>query len=533
MSDVAAMTLHGSYEITLSAFAALLLHAVVLTRFEIDHLTAPLCITSLVAYIGFASVFGLATATTTAASFLGTLVAVILVYRVFFHPLRHFPGPFAARLSKWWAVKEVLRSNFRYHNTVVPHLGRTYGDYVRTGPRELLVFDAAAVHAVLGFGSRAAKGPFYDSVERSLHQTRDRTWHRQRRKVWDNGLKQLLADFEPRLEGFTAQLTEKIRRAGGAHVPLNEYCMYYAYDLMATLAFGKPMGFNAGVANEDGMRVLAIMEGGLTAIAALAPVPWFTKAVAGATQQVGPLKQWTEWNRERLVERRAMQDPKPDLIQYLLDATPRTPAGDLDLLGECRLIIAAGSDTSATSLAFIIVLLGIHPAYQTALREELAKTAAFSCRNALPLLDAVINETLRLWPAIFWATQRVTPPEGLAINNVFIPGGTIVAIPGWSLARDERNFVRPEEWIPERWTSRPELCINKAAWIPFSTGPYSCAGRHLAMLQIRSVIARIVGEFQVVLPDGFDEGAFFDGVHDHISAGVPKLQVRFVPLAAQ
>ncbi|OAG07002.1 putative benzoate 4-monooxygenase cytochrome P450 [Paraphaeosphaeria sporulosa] len=514
------MTLHVPCEISIPACAALLLHAVVLRRFEVDHFTLRLCVTSLAVHIAFAFAFGLTTATTTAASFFGTLTAVILIYRAFLHPLRQFPGPFAARLSKWWTVGQILRSDFRYHKSVVPRLGRKYGDYVRTGPRELLVFDVAAVNAVLGFGSRAGKGPFYDSFERSLHLTRDRTWHRQRRKVWDTGLKQLLADFEPRLRTFAEELVEKIRRVGAEPVPLNEYCMYFAYDVMATLAFGTPMGFNAGVASEEGKRVLA----------ALAPVPWFLNTVAGATQELGPLAQWTAWNRARLVERQVMQNPKPDLMQYLLDVTPRGPAGDLDLLGECRLIIGAGSETSASTLVFILVLLGVHVEYQTALREELDATEAFSARNAHPLLDAVITETLRLWPALLWATQRVAPPEGLRMNNIFIPSGTIVAIPGWSLARDERNFVRPEEWIPERWTSRPELCVNRAASMPFSTGPYSCAGRQLAMLQIRSVVARIVREFEVVLPEGFDERAFFDGVQDRITAAVPKVQIKFVPL---
>lgn len=87
----------------------------------------------------------------------------------------------------------------------------------------------------------------------------------------------------------------------------------------------------------------------------------------------------------------------------------------------------------------------------------------------------------------------MTPAEGLQISeNLFVPGDTIVQVPTYTLQRgtyftmshvwlrsqadtistDERNFELPNEFIPERWTSKPELVKNASVYSPFSIGKF-------------------------------------------------------------
>ncbi len=89
---------------------------------------------------------------------------------------------------------------------------------------------------------------------------------------------------------------------------------------------------------------------------------------------------------------------------------------------------------------------------------------------AVDLLDAVINEAMRLHPPVPSGTQRVTPAEGMWIGQRFIPGDTIVQVPSYTVFRDERAFVHPNDFIPERWTTHPELIRDKSVYIPFNTG---------------------------------------------------------------
>jgi cytochrome P450 len=214
---------------------------------------------------------------------------------------------------------------------------------------------------------------------------------------------------------------------------------------------------------------------------------------------------------------------------HLIANTPRNSHGDALLFGESRLIISAGSETTSTALTFIFMQLAMHPNYLRSIRKEYRDSqSTYSCERPSPLLEAVIMESMRLWPSIFFAPQRVAPPEGMTINGHYIPGNTIVSMPPFAINHDSRNFEQPEDFIPERWTSRPELVLNKGAFIPFSTGPYNCVGKGLAMMELRSVISRVVNEFDIVLPAGFKKEVYFGSIKDHFTAGPPGQLVSFV-----
>jgi hypothetical protein len=175
--------------LVIAPISVILFHETVLKRVEIDHLTLQLLGITTAGFWLTVCCSSFSFATAVFAAFFVPLWVYILSYRAFFHPLRNFPGPFGARLSKWWTVKQVWDSNWHWHR-VQQGMQVQYGDYVRTGPREIAIFDPAAVQPLLGFKSLTTKGPFYDVMETSLHLNRDKVFHRQRRKIWDNAMKE-------------------------------------------------------------------------------------------------------------------------------------------------------------------------------------------------------------------------------------------------------------------------------------------------------------------------------------------------------
>jgi len=88
----------------------------------------------------------------------------------------------------------------------------------------------------------------------------------------------------------------------------------------------------------------------------------------------------------------------------------------------------------------------------------------------LPHLNGIINETLRLHPPVPTALHRLTPPEGITVGGRHIPGGMTVWASQYVLGRSERIYPRANEFVPERWSTMPELVLDKTAFSPFSAG---------------------------------------------------------------
>ena len=283
------------------------LHVFVLKRFEVDHLALSIIATSAVVYGGLIYTTNLGDATAAAAVFWTSLWLYIGAYRAFFHPLKGYPGPFAARLSKFWSIKQVLDTERRFHRRH-QQLQKRYGDYVRTGPRELTIFDPAAVQPILGFQSRTSKGPHYDILEKSVNLTRDRSWHRQRRKIWDNAMKTALSGYAPRVEEFTDQLLARFVAAQGKPIPLLDYMSHYTYDVATDFAFGSPMGFTKGDADDAANYFLSIFEQGIETMGFMYHLPWLLKAFGTMSLFAGPMKNWSDWTIKKMDERVAVSN---------------------------------------------------------------------------------------------------------------------------------------------------------------------------------------------------------------------------------
>jgi hypothetical protein len=126
-------------------------------------------------------------------SFYMPLFTSIVVYRVFFHRLRTFPGPTALSISKLAAAYANVAKNQDARRIWALH--KRYGNIVRIGPRELIVLDADAAPLLYGPSSRRTRAPWYDRIksttghesqEFQIFQLRDPAQHAARRKaVWD------------------------------------------------------------------------------------------------------------------------------------------------------------------------------------------------------------------------------------------------------------------------------------------------------------------------------------------------------------
>jgi cytochrome P450 len=133
---------------------------------------------------------------------------------------------------------------------------------------------------------------------------------------------------------------------------------------------------------------------------------------------------------------------EPDVMHWILNAPPMSNNESVNqnwITGDSRLLIVAGSDTTAAVLSFAMCELLRHPECVEKLREELDLIIinGFN-QNSLQqatYLNSVINETLRLHPPVPSVLLRIAPVEGVKIGSEQIPGGTTINIPLFSLHR--------------------------------------------------------------------------------------------------
>lgn len=126
------------------------------------------------------------------------------------------------------------------------------------------------------------------------------------------------------------------------------------------------------------------------------------------------------------------------------------PFTDLDIRVEAGNLIVAGADTTAVSLTYLTYAVLARPALRARLEDEVARLGEGGVEwgdrecEALPLLNAVVNETLRLYGAAPGSLPRAVPPGGAELGGYFLPGGATVSTQAWSLHRDERLWKDAE-----------------------------------------------------------------------------------------
>jgi|TARA_R110002003_G_scaffold116_28_gene10319 cytochrome P450 len=145
---------------------------------------------------------------------------------------------------------------------------------------------------------------------------------------------------------------------------------------------------------------------------------------------------------------------------------------------DSRVVIIAGSETTATTLAGALFYLARYPEKQQKLQQLLDKAMpggygqwSYDAVKSVSYIDDFINETLRLRPALLTGGPRETPAKGMQIDEVFIPGNTNVLISTHCIQRDPRWWQQAEDFIPERFGERrAEMKTDEAPYLPFSLG---------------------------------------------------------------
>jgi cytochrome P450 len=210
--------------------------------------------------------------------------------------------------------------------------------------------------------------------------------------------------------------------------------------------------------------------------------------------------------------RAAGDDDGTDVLAQMLRARDEDGRGmdDRELRDELITLLEAGHETTATALAWAFERLLRTPAALERLRAEVDA-------GGDEYLDAVVRETLRSRSVILDTPRLLNGPLELAGHT--IPAGWYVAPAMPSVQRDAATWAQPEEFRPERFLDGD----GQRGWIPFGGGKRHCLGSHLALLEMRVVIAEVLRRLDLETVDPADERA---ALH-HVTL-VPAQRTRVV-----
>ncbi|WP_306338452.1 cytochrome P450 [Streptomyces sp. KL118A] len=218
-----------------------------------------------------------------------------------------------------------------------------------------------------------------------------------------------------------------------------------------------------------------------------------------------------EWSNTRLreivdtmiSERRRSDEDHGDLLSTLLRAEhPESGKRltDEEVLDQVVTFLVAGSETTASTLAFVFHLLGAHPEIEQRVHAEI--DAAVGDRSPvfddLPNLEytrAVITEALRLYPPS-WMSMRVASAD-TELGGHPIPSGAMVVYSAWAMHHNPELFPEPEKFAPERWLDERAKDVPRGALLPFGAGSHKCIGDVLALTETALIVATIAGRWRL------------------------------------
>ncbi|KAF2848188.1 benzoate 4-monooxygenase cytochrome-like protein P450 [Plenodomus tracheiphilus IPT5] len=468
----------------------------------------------------------------------------VAIYRLYFHPLAKFPGPFWARLTvfpSWWHTRSGDRHIWLYQ------LQEKYGTEFRYRPDSVLINTPTAYKKIFGPAGNVRKADYYKVWPRNVetHNTWNATsveMHARKRRVLNYAFSESALRSA---EGFLhsnidrwLELIGKMAKTDSDWTPSLNMCdwmNYLVFDILGDLCFGRCFDMK-----ESDSKLRHIPEMMVGFLELIHPIGWSPLGPAWIWMKPRGLDwllsvaspravvQWRNFVDKCLADRTQVQkdqenNPKPDqearkdFFYWLFKAEdPETgrPGYSLDeLFGECELLTIAGSDTTSIVLSSAYFYLARRQDVQAKLAKEIRSTFSsydeirsgstiYSCKY----LTAFLEEAMRMTPPVSAEPARRVLQGGTNVNGHYIPEGLHVSTGLYCLSFNQDIYPEPFNFRPERWIESEDKTVGshaesvaaaREAFCAFSFGSRGCVGKNLAWLEMRIIVAKTLWMFEV------------------------------------
>jgi len=154
-----------------------------------------------------------------------------------------------------------------------------------------------------------------------------------------------------------------------------------------------------------------------------------------------------------------------------------------------------GVETTASSLQYLVYLLGKNPHVQDKLYDEIKNENEYKITYAdltkLNYLDHVLKEAMRLFPPAPLSARSTL--AGTEFMGYQLPANSTVVINVWKIHKDPRFWSNPEQFYPERFLIKN----HPAAWGTFGFGVRSCVGQRLTVMESKVALLGLIKNFRI------------------------------------
>ncbi|KAL7928634.1 putative cytochrome P450 [Trichoderma chlorosporum] len=457
---------------------------------------------------------------------LGLLAALatlsIILYRLYFHPLKHIPGPILAKTS---SIFLYVISYLGLEARILRHYHSVYNTKVlRVGPNSVSVSDGAAIQTIYVAGGGFEKddryanfnmGPvitIFSSLDTDYRDLRAKavaplfSTARLRTASLPGGvIHECVSEFVAQLASLKADC-----KTNNAKLDILDQCARLSLDVVTGYLLNEPYG---GLAEHQQLPMEKRRDAKLSINPFIFAIVGFSRfsllpnwvfkfmyslySRFSFSEEVGRCFASMNSFAHRLVDQTLEVDAakRQDSYQTRLLAAGITPA---ETEVQCQAVVFAGSDSTAVKLATILFHLVQNQDCLLRLKEELQTAGTEDEAVTLPYLLAVIKEGLRVGMANPTRMTRVVPAKGLQVGDVYIPPGTIVGVAPYTVHHDPAVFPDPFAFRPERWLEadsdnkglkRPNM---DRSLLMFGAGLRACIGRNLAQKQLTETVKAVV-----------------------------------------
>ncbi|KAH9908004.1 putative cytochrome P450 [Xylariomycetidae sp. FL2044] len=449
--------------------------------------------------------------------------ATTIVYNLYFHPLRDYPGPLLQAASPLpWALQHMTgRVPFR---TLALH--ERYGPVVRIGPNHLSYTDPKAWKDIYGHrvGDQGAmtelpKSAIFVKSIRSIPTSivnADREEHSRFRRALSHGFSDSsMRQQEPLVMRYVDLLTKRLHQEcgdGAAKLNIEAWYNWTTFDIVGSLVFGQSFNCLENVHYHPFPETIlqSVRYGAINAALTYVGLGELVQVlfVLGGFA-IARVRGYTDDMMKRRLNHEKAGD---DLFEGLVKRREEWGLSFEKLSANAFILVLAGSETTATTLSGATYLLLAHPEALEKLYREVRTTFNSASEininsvNRLSYMLGVLNEALRLYPPVAAGLVREVPgKDGIEIAGRHVPSGSLVEVQHWCANHSEDNWDEPWKFQPERFTGTAQEAReagNKLeALQAFSVGPRNCIGRNLAYAEMRLILARIIYDFDLKLDD--------------------------------